>query len=53
MDISPVNLFRIIFNLYFESDYEILEEKQIWYAPAKPFNQTDITEIIMLSNFKK
>ena len=52
MDISPVNVFRIIFNLYFESDYEILEEKQIWYVPGKPFNQTDITEIIMLSNFK-
>jgi len=53
MDISPVNLFRIIFNLYFESDYDILEEKQIWYVPEKPFNHTDITEIIMLSNFKK
>ena len=31
MDISTVNVFRILFNLYFEVDYEILDEKQIWY----------------------
>ena len=52
-DISSVNIFRILFNLYFEADYEILEEKQIWYVPDKPFKQTDITEIIISSNFTK
>jgi len=26
--ISPVNSFRVIFNLYFESDYELLEDRR-------------------------
>ncbi len=52
MDVSAVNVFRIFFNLYFESDYEILDEKQIWYAPEKPFKQIDITEIIKSSHFR-
>jgi hypothetical protein len=52
MDVSPVNIFRIFFNLYFESDYEILDERQIWYAPNQPFNHTDVTEIIKSSQFR-
>jgi hypothetical protein len=53
MNFSPVNVFRILFNLYFDADYEILEEKQIWYVPGKPFTQTDVSEIILSSNFTK
>jgi hypothetical protein len=53
MDVSPVNLFRIFFNLYFESDYEILDERQIWYVPNQPFKHTDVTEIIKSSQFRK
>jgi len=52
MDVSTVNVFRIFFNLYFEADYEILDEKQIWYHPDKPFKQMDVTEIMMSSNFR-
>lgn len=52
-DISTVNVFRILFNLYFDADYEILEEKQIWYVPGKPFIQTDVSDIILSSNFIK
>ena len=52
MDVSVVNVFRIFFNLYFEADYEILDEKQIWYAPDKPFKQMDVTEIVMSSYFR-
>jgi len=46
MDIAAVNTFRIFFNLYFETDYEILEDRQIWYAPSKPFYHIDITDKI-------
>ena len=52
MDISPVNIFRTFFNLYFESDYEILDEKQIWYVPDQPLKHTDVTEIIKSSHFR-
>jgi len=53
MDISTVNVFRILFNLYFDADYEILEEKQIWYVPGQPFKQIDVSEIISSSNLTK
>jgi hypothetical protein len=30
--ISPVNTFRLIFNYYFDGDYELLEDKA-YYSP--------------------
>ena len=52
MHISAVNVFRIFFNLYFGVDYEILEDKQIWYTPSNPFKQFDVTEIIKASSIR-
>jgi hypothetical protein len=52
MNTSTVNVFRILFNLYFEVDYEILDEKQIWYVPSKPFQHTDVTEIVKSSSLR-
>ena len=37
-EISGVNIFRIFFNSYFNADYEILENRHIWYIPEKPFD---------------
>ena len=44
--LSLVNLYRIFFNTYFDTDYEILEDKQIWYNNKipKPYVHTDVTE---------
>jgi len=34
--ITPVNSFRIVFNLYFDTDYELLkEESYFWPGPGK------------------
>jgi len=43
---SLVNLYRIFFNTYFNTDYEILEDRQIWYnnITPKPYVHFDITD---------
>ena len=52
MHVSAVNVFRVFFNLYLETDYEILDEKHIWYEPGTPFKQTNVTEIVKSSSFR-
>ena len=52
LNIATVNVFRVFFNLYFEADYEILDDRQIWYIPNKPLNQTDVPEIIRTSSLR-
>ena len=52
LNIATVNVFRVFFNLYFEADYEILDDRQIWYMPNKPLNQTDVPEIIRTSSLR-
>ena len=43
--ITPVNTFRLIFNIYFDGDYELLEDK-CYYSPYwQPYNFFDVTEI--------
>jgi len=43
--ITPVNTFRIIFNYYFDENYELLEDK-CYYSPYwQPYNFFDVTEI--------
>ncbi|MEW6718690.1 MAG: sulfatase-like hydrolase/transferase [Chloroflexota bacterium] len=39
-NISPVNTFRIIFNYYFGSDYEILEDVGYYSEYEKPYDYT-------------
>jgi len=44
---TPVNSFRVLFNLYFDEDYELLEDK-IYYNPNDRFyDLTDVTEILI------
>ena len=41
-EISLVNIFRILFNSYFNTDYEILEDRHIWYSHPFPYVQSDV-----------
>ena len=43
VEISAVNIFRIFFNTYFNSDYEILENRNIWYEPGRPFDFIEVS----------
>jgi hypothetical protein len=51
--IATVNTFRVFFNTYFNTDYEILDEKFYWYEPESPFIQKDITELIKSSSLRE
>lgn len=46
-EISPVNTFRKVFNTYFDSDYEILDDKMYWSNSAKPYDFMDVTDKII------
>lgn len=41
-NLSLVNIFRIFFNEYFETDYDLLKNKQVWYK-FDPFYMEDVT----------
>lgn len=43
-EISSVNIFRIFFNSYFNADFEILENRHMWYIPEKPYDQSKVSE---------
>lgn len=45
--ITPVNSFRVIFNEYFNADFELLEDKIYWQTQERPFDIKDVTEILM------
>jgi len=51
--IATVNTFRVFFNIYFNTNYEILDEKFFWYEPESPFIQKDVTEFIKYSSLRK
>ena len=40
--LSLVNVFRIFFNEYFDTNYEILEDRHIWHH-EEPFINEDVT----------
>ena len=45
--ISNVNYFRIIFNEYFNAEFELLDDKYFWMEPSNPpFKMIEVTEII-------
>ena len=46
-DMTSVNTFRIVFNTYFGSDYEILEDKLYWGTNHRPYNFKDVTEHVL------
>lgn len=41
--ISPVNTFRTVFNSYFDTDYELLEDRAFFSTWTTPYDLTDIT----------
>ncbi len=46
-NIAAVNTFRVFFNTYLDADYEILEDRQMWYSPERPYDQTDVAEKLL------
>ena len=49
--ISNVNSFRIIFNEYFNTEFELLDDKYFWMELGEPpFKIIDVTEIIKNGN---
>lgn len=44
---TPVNSFRIIFNLYFDEERELLEDKIYYQIEGKDYQFKDITEILI------
>lgn len=42
--ISPVNSFRLIFNLYFDTDFKLLPDQSYGYEKAYPYKFFDVTE---------
>ena len=45
-DITPVNSFRLLFNNYFESDYEILDDKMYYFVSSEPPPNIEVTDIL-------
>jgi len=45
--ITPVNSFRLIFNLYFNTTYDLLEDKVYYSKLARPYNFLDVTERLL------
>ncbi|MDC0241321.1 hypothetical protein OAK66_02690 [Candidatus Nitrosopelagicus sp.] len=46
-DRTLVNTFRTIFNVYFGSNYDILENKLYWHTFEKPFSIDDVTNYVI------
>ena len=44
---TPVNSFRILFNLYFDEQYELLEDRIYFNNYQKPYQFRDVTDIII------
>jgi hypothetical protein len=42
--ISPVNSFRVVFNYYFNTNYEILEDRSFYSTYEDPFGFIDVTD---------
>jgi len=47
---SPVNSFRVLFNLYFGYEYDLLEDRIYFAGLKKPYHFTDIAEILIKNN---
>jgi len=43
-DMTPVNTFRLIFNQYFDRNYELLENNSYLSQHSAPYNFTDVTD---------
>lgn len=45
-DMTPVNTFRVIFNRYFGTGYEILEDKNFFSTAGHPYKFIDVTDSV-------
>ena len=48
-DLTPVNTFRFIFNQYFGTTYELLENKSYASPYNRPFDFIDVTELLNIN----
>jgi len=44
--ISPVNTFRIVFNLYFDTDFELLEDRNYYSFAFEPYRFIELTDMV-------
>lgn len=42
--VTPVNSFRLVFNLYFGTSLEILADRYYYWRPGQPYNFIDVTD---------
>lgn len=49
-EITPVNSFRLLFNVYFNSTYPLLDDKIYWSSYTKPYDFRDVTELVNQKN---
>ena len=47
---TPVNIFRVLFNSHFNENHEILTDKIFWVLWNKPYDFTDITNVLIVEN---
>lgn len=45
--ITPVNTFRVIFNSYFDADYELLQDRSYFASWDHPYSFTDVTSEVL------
>lgn len=50
--ISPVNTFRLIFNTYFHSNFQLLKDQSYYSTYDRPYKFTDVTDIVKFSKTK-
>ena len=48
--VTPVNLFRIIFNEFFDANYTLLEDNMYWSTNNKPYAHKDVSNILLKDN---
>jgi hypothetical protein len=42
--ITPVNSFRVVFNTFFDGQYELLPDKNYFIPHARPYDFVDVTD---------
>ncbi len=51
--ITPVNTFRVIFNSYFGTEYELVKDENYWSNQAESFNFFNVTDRIKTLTYEK
>jgi hypothetical protein len=49
-NITPVNTFRVVFNTYWHTDYDILSDRSYLSTPHAPYSFIDVTERVALDD---